>query len=182
MTLLVLYGPPAAGKLTVAKHIAAKTGFKIFHNHVSIDVAREFFERGTQSFSNVIYGMRKLFFEELARANINFIFTVVYAYPVDNEDMRWMIRVIETYGGEVKFVQLIANKEQLRERIDAPSRKSYRKIISPELLESILNQYDLDTPYSERESLRIDTFAQSPEASAEQIIQHFKLPRLNGVE
>jgi predicted kinase len=175
MTLLVLYGPPAAGKLTVAKLIAEKAGFKLFHNHVSIDVANRFFERGTEGYINITYGIRRLIFEETAKANLNLIFTFVYAYPHDDEDMRWMIEAIEKHGGEVKFVQLVCPQETLLVRISEPSRHTYRKIVSPEVLLSFLNRADLDTPYGGRESLRIDTSTQSPEVTAEQIIQHFKL-------
>jgi predicted kinase len=182
MLLLILYGPPAAGKLTVAKHIAEKTGCKVFHNHVSIDVATQFFEWGTPSYKAITYGMRKLILEEAAKANLNLIFTVVYAYPVDNDDMRWMTKLIEEHGGEVKFVQLIASKEILHERIDAPSRQSYGKITDKELLESIFNKWDVFTPYPEREHLRFDTSAQSAEEIAEEIIRRLELTRLNSVE
>ena len=34
MKLVFIYGPPAVGKLTVAKELAALTGFKVFHNQV----------------------------------------------------------------------------------------------------------------------------------------------------
>ena len=178
MTLLVLYGSPAVGKLTIAKHIAAHTGFKIFHNHVSIDVATQFFAWGTPSYKAITYGMRKLILEEAAKANLNLIFTVVYAYPVDNEDMGWMTRTIEEHGGEVKFVQLVASKEQLLERIDAPSRKSYGKITDGALLQSILTQYDVFTPYPEREGLRFDTSTKEAEDIAEEIIARLELTRL----
>jgi predicted kinase len=175
MLLLVLYGPPAAGKLTVATHLAEKTEFKLFHNHVSIDVAKQFFERGSRGFNAITHGMRKLVFEEAAKANLNLIFTVVYAHPIDNEDMRWMTRTIETWGGKVKFVQLVAGKEQLRERIDAPSRKPYGKIVDRELLEHILEKWDVFTPYPDCEHPSFDTSLQSPDETAEQIIQHFNL-------
>jgi shikimate kinase len=178
MTLLILYGPPAAGKLTVAKHISEKTDFKLFHNHVSIDVAERFFERGTPGFGAITRGIRKLIFEEAAKANLNLIFTVVYAYPMDNEDMRWMTRAIKTWGGEVKFVQLSASKETLLGRIDAPSRKSYGKITDRVLLESILEKWDVYTPYPEHEHLHFDTSAQTPEEVAEAIIQGLELTRL----
>jgi shikimate kinase len=175
MTLLVLYGPPAAGKLTVAKQLAEKTGFKLFHNHVSIDVAEKFFERGSRGFNAITQGIRKLIFEEAAKANLSLIFTVVYAYPIDNEDMRWMTRTIETWGGEVRFVQLTAGRETLLNRVDASSRKQYGKIADKELLESILSKWDVYTPYPEREHLHFDTSVQSPEVVAEAIIQGLKI-------
>jgi predicted kinase len=178
MTLLVLYGPPAAGKLTVARLIAEKTGFKLFHNHISIDVAERFFERGTRGFGAITQGIRKLVFEEAAKAKLNLIFTVVYAYPIDNDDMRWMIRTVESWGGEIKFVQLLASKETLRERIDAPSRKQYGKIADRELLESILSKWDVFTPYPEGEHLHFDTSTQSAEELAEAIMRRLELTTL----
>jgi predicted kinase len=33
-TLCLVYGPPAVGKLTVAKEIAARIGYRLVHNHV----------------------------------------------------------------------------------------------------------------------------------------------------
>jgi shikimate kinase len=37
MPIVFIYGPPAAGKLTVAKELSAVTGYKLFDNHVTID-------------------------------------------------------------------------------------------------------------------------------------------------
>ncbi len=39
MKLILIYGPEASGKLTVAGELAAITGNRVFHNHVSIEVA-----------------------------------------------------------------------------------------------------------------------------------------------
>ncbi len=87
MKLLVMYGPPAAGKLTVGKLLSQQTGMKLFHNHVSIDVAKQFFEWGTPGFEAIVYNLRKTIFEEAAKANLDLIFTVVYSYPHDNPEM-----------------------------------------------------------------------------------------------
>ena len=44
MKLIFIYGLPAAGKLTIAKELAAATAFKLFHNHASIGVVELIFE------------------------------------------------------------------------------------------------------------------------------------------
>lgn len=47
MTLVILYGPPAVGKLTVGIELAKLTGYKLFHNHLTTDTVRSLFPRGT---------------------------------------------------------------------------------------------------------------------------------------
>ena len=39
MKLVVLFGPPAVGKLTVAREVAARMGWRLFHNYLAVDVA-----------------------------------------------------------------------------------------------------------------------------------------------
>ncbi|MFY9484436.1 MAG: hypothetical protein WAP74_02320 [Patescibacteria group bacterium] len=43
MKLIFMYGPPAAGKLTVAKKLAKLTGYKIFHNQLTVDLITSIF-------------------------------------------------------------------------------------------------------------------------------------------
>jgi len=37
MKLVFIYGPPASGKLTVARELATLTGYRLFHNHLIVD-------------------------------------------------------------------------------------------------------------------------------------------------
>jgi len=37
MRLLFIYGPPASGKLTIARLITERTGLPLFHNHLIVD-------------------------------------------------------------------------------------------------------------------------------------------------
>jgi hypothetical protein len=50
MKLILLYGPLAAGKLTIAKEIARLTGFKVFHSHLSVNLVEAIFSRGTHAY------------------------------------------------------------------------------------------------------------------------------------
>jgi hypothetical protein len=38
MRLVFIYGLPATGKLTVARELAAMTVFRLFHNHLAVDL------------------------------------------------------------------------------------------------------------------------------------------------
>ena len=48
MKLIIIHGAPAAGKLTIANELGRLTGFKVFHNHLSIDCVKPVFDFGTE--------------------------------------------------------------------------------------------------------------------------------------
>ncbi len=50
MKLIFLHGMPGVGKLTVATELAKLTGFKLFHNHLTVDLVTSLFEFGSQPF------------------------------------------------------------------------------------------------------------------------------------
>src|SRR5476651_1724683 len=50
MKLVFLHGPPAAGKLTVARELAALTGLRLFHNHLTVNLALAVYDFGTLGF------------------------------------------------------------------------------------------------------------------------------------
>ena len=76
MNLVFIYGPPGVGKLTVAQELARETGYKVFHNHVSIDCAEAVFDFGTKPFGSVIGKIRLAVFEEAAREGVSLVFTL----------------------------------------------------------------------------------------------------------
>ena len=43
-TLVIIIGPHAVGKMTVGQELEKITGLKLFHNHMSIELARKLFE------------------------------------------------------------------------------------------------------------------------------------------
>lgn len=166
MTFVLLYGPPAVGKLTVATELAKLTGFKLFHNHLSIDLVEAVFPRGTPSFGRVGRAIRQLVFEEAAREDINLIFTYVYAHPRDMPSMAWMLEAVEQHGAATQLVQLTCNPEKLNEQVGVASRRLKGKIIDVELLGQLLETYDLFTPYPAKPSLQLDTTNASPHETA----------------
>ena len=53
MKLVVLFGPPAVGKMTVGRELERFTGLRLFHNHMTIDLALRFFDWGTPAFEKL---------------------------------------------------------------------------------------------------------------------------------
>ena len=85
MKLIVLYGPPAVGKLTIAKELSRRTGYKIFHNHLTIDLVESIFTWGTKDFNNLVSKYRLELIEAAAARNVNLVFTIVYAGISDDQ-------------------------------------------------------------------------------------------------
>ncbi len=46
----MVFGPPAVGKMTVGRAVAARSDFRLFHNHAVIEPLLEVFDYGTPPF------------------------------------------------------------------------------------------------------------------------------------
>jgi hypothetical protein len=144
MRLLVLYGPPAAGKLTVGKEVARLTGFKLFPNHLTFDLYEAVFEPGTDPFRTLVEETRLRVFEEACKQQIpGVIFTLMYVRGRDERFIGKMVEVVEKYGGEVLFVQIFCQDEELKKRVVTEERKKSCKMSSVRVLQMHLERYDL---------------------------------------
>jgi len=145
-TLVYIYGPPAVGKLTVATELEEQTGFRLFHNHLSIDAVKAVFEFKSPPFKEVIHRLRLDVFETAARHKIDLIFTNNSVWDVPDgrylfaefaEEARLRVRAA---GGEVLFVQLVAPLEVLEQRVVATSRHELGKIVRPARVRELVAQ------------------------------------------
>ena len=179
MKLILLYGPPAVGKLTIAKEIARLTGFKLFHAHLTSDLVEAIFPRGAPSFRKLAWDLRYAVFAEAARANIDgLIFTMVYGRDREQFIARCM-EVVEPFGGEVCFVHVHCQAETLRQRVVREDRKQYGKITSVELLNETLSNREPQALFEAGtlwDSLSLNTDVLRPVEAAQQVIAHYRLP------
>lgn len=60
--LVILFGPPAVGKMTVGYELERLTGLRLFHNHMTIDLVLGFFEFGTPPFQRLVSEFRTRIF------------------------------------------------------------------------------------------------------------------------
>lgn len=58
MTVVFLYGPPAAGKLTIATELERRVGFRLFHNHLTVGLGTLLFDFGDERFVRLVDRLR----------------------------------------------------------------------------------------------------------------------------
>src|SRR5919107_661989 len=122
---------PGVGKLTVARELAELTGFRVFHNHLAVDLVASVFEFGSAPFVEL---REKVWLEVFSRAAADSLDGLIFTFAFDRSVRRGFIEntreVIESAGGEVLFVELRCSDEELERRIEHPSRRSFGKLSS----------------------------------------------------
>ena len=174
MKLVFIYGAPGTGKLTVAREVSRLTGLRLFHNHLTVDLAASLFEHGSPEYFDYVRHLRLEAFEHAAKANLDLIFTFWYS-NISGPSVERYRDVIESAGGEVKFVRLHCRPEILEQRVSSVSRQNW-KISSVQELRDAFAQYP--TSFVDAipgTQLEIDNSDLEPDKVAEQIVTHFGL-------
>jgi tRNA uridine 5-carbamoylmethylation protein Kti12 len=142
MKLIFIYGPPAVGKLTVAKELSRKTGYKIFHNHHTLDLAESIFTWGSEEFWKLVRKLRLDVIEAIAESEKGgVIFTFVYnGSHEEKKFIDHLESVVKKQNGVVYYVNLVAQKNVLKSRVKNSSRRKFSKISSVATLEKALKK------------------------------------------
>lgn len=175
MKLVFIYGPPATGKLTVAKELSKITGYRIFHNHLTVDLVSSILNFGEKEFFEINQRLRIEMIGLAAKNNRNLIFTYCYAFKLDDKFVKNVIKEIKKYGGKVLFVQLYSHPKELEKRVASESRKGFKKIQTKKGLKECLGKWDLFTAIPFVENLNIDNTKISAKKVAKIIKEKYKL-------
>lgn len=170
MDLVILYGPPGVGKLTVAGALAARTGYKVFHNHLTTDLVTSLFPFGSPHMVRLTMKYRVELLAEAAQAGLDgVIHTFVYAEGMDDHFMQALIDAVEPHGGRVTLVLLTCDPAVLLERVAHEARARHGKLRDQETLQRLLTRERLMTPFPGRPGLVIDNTNRSAEEVATEI-------------
>jgi shikimate kinase len=176
MNLVFIYGPPAAGKLTIGSELAAITGYRLFHNHLTHDLAKDIYPARDSLRFDLVDKLRLMVFNYAAEQNTDLITTFVYDH--DKQDKQFIdnvVKLVRGRGGNVFFVQLTAEKDTLLERVSNQSRTQFSKLTDQKILQDLIEKRDINSSVEYGDVLKIDTSIQSAKASAKQIKEHFDL-------
>jgi hypothetical protein len=177
MKLIVIHGPPGAGKLTVADALSLRTYFKVFHNHLTIDCTEPVFDFGTEGFWRLNVKLRCEVVAEAARQDIDVVHTFVYAKGPDDGYFHDLIAAAEDNGGEVHLVLLHCSDDERKRRIVDESRVRMRKLTDADSVDTQLRN-DLVSPLPGRETLIIDNTDLTADQAVDLIIKKFGLKKI----
>lgn len=189
MNLVILFGPPAVGKMTVGFELERLTGLRLFHNHMTIDLVLHFFDFQAPNFWRLVDEFRTRIFEEVAASKLpGLIFTYVWALedPLDKAFIDQVCSIFRSHGADVAFVELVAtlderirrNESEFRLSQKAPKRnleQSRRNLLTTEQKHKINTENDFFYP---EDHLRIDNTKLAPEVVAREIANRFNLPQI----
>jgi hypothetical protein len=122
--LLLIIGPPAVGKMTVGRALCAQTGFRLFHNHHTIEPLLEIFGFGTPPFVVLNGEFRRRVIEEAAASGTRLVFTFVWNVedPEDADEVRRLVAPYAERGLRISVVELYADLATRLERNVGESR------------------------------------------------------------
>ncbi|AAZ38020.1 AAA family ATPase [Pseudomonas savastanoi pv. phaseolicola] len=139
--LVLLYGPPAVGKLTVSKELTQHLSAILFHNHLIFDVVANLLppDCSFEDCKRFTCRLRLSAMELLLECDDRVVVTTFCYRGIDDD---WYIDALKVlcqkYQTIPYFVQLTAANEHLLDRAENEDRRAFRKVNSRTCLEDIL--------------------------------------------
>lgn len=182
-SLVLLFGPPAVGKMTVGQALERITGFRLFHVHQVIDLVTQYFPFSTSHespYHRLVVSYRRQFFEEAAGQGLSVVSTEAWRFPPVDEEIRGYMQPFLERDGRVYFVELTASLETRLVRNVTENRRRHKRVDWS--TEEYLRRDAEMRPYHRSDNvplqlpyLHIQTDELSAEATAQRICEYFGL-------
>lgn len=183
--LIVVCGPQAVGKMTVAESLRDKLKYNMMMNHDSIEVSDRIFGFATPAQKEFNATFRKTAFELAVKHNVDLLFTYVCAFemPQEKEYLESLAKQFEDAGGNFYFVELSADLEKRLERNITPhrmERKASKRDVewSRANLLKDMERHKLNSDSDEvwfQNHMKIDNTNLTPDEVADLVIDYFGL-------
>ncbi len=181
--LIVVCGPQAVGKMTVAESLRDKLKYNMMMNHDSIEMSDKIFGFATPAQREFNAVFREKAFELAVKHNVDLIFTYVCAFELaqEKEYLAGLEELFKTAGGNFYFVELSADIETRLARNETPHRME-RKASKRDVEWSRANlladteKHRLNSSAGEtwfENHMKIDNTKLSPDEVADLVIEQF---------
>lgn len=182
---VVILGPQAVGKMTVGQELSKITGYKLFHNHMTIELVRLIFDYDKEVYTKMNKLLRDEILTEFSKSNEKGII-LTYCFDFNQEEhekeriYNWMKLFEDSYVVELETTleeRLRRNETENRLKHKASKRNS--EWTKKDILKS-LEKHKLNSDKGQGEKLfknylRIDNTNLSAEDAAKIIKEKFKL-------
>ena len=183
--LIVVCGPHAVGKMTVAESLRDKLRYNMMMNHDSIELSDRIFGFATPAQKELNECIREKAFELAVKHHVDLIFTYVCAFdePEEKAYLTQLKNLFEYSGGRFFLVELFADIETRIARNETPhrlERKPSKRDVSwsrRDLLDGTA-KYRLNSNEDEiwfENHLKIDNTSLEPDQVADMVISKFHL-------
>ncbi len=170
MKLLFIYGRPAVGKLTVAREVARRTGGRLFHNHLTVNLALSVYDFGTPGFIELREGIWTAVFRRALADKLQLlIFTFNPENTVSQGFIDGLFAQMKAGGAEVIAVELTADEALIEARLGSEGRRKDGKMMDAAMYRDLRAKGVFGTPVIPAPRLRLDTGILSPVESAGEI-------------
>ena len=183
--LVILLGPHAVGKMTVGQELSKLTGLRLFHNHMSIELARKLFDHSEKEWGILNGTIRQTVFELFAKGDFpGLIFTYMCAFDLQSEleYLQGIIDLFKANGADCFVVELCADFD-----VRLIRNKSENRLLHKESKRNLewseaemrrtsekyrLNSYDGEKlPFENY--MKLDNTDLPPEEAARKIMEYF---------
>jgi hypothetical protein len=188
MNYVLLIGPPAVGKATVAREVARLTGYRLVLNTLTSEMLLEVFSRPERPFGHLHVEFQQRILQEAARADMDVVSTLAWAFDqeIDWKVSRARFDVVRESGGRTFIAELEAPFEIRAQRNHLPDRRARKPnqaaTLTDEVMRELELRYRLQSEPGELAEfgayVRIDTTVLAPAESAARIVETFGLPRI----
>lgn len=186
MKFIFIFGPPAVGKMTVGHELEKITQYKLFHNHMTIDMVKNFFELENPSFGKLVHSLRMTFFRGISESDLpGVIFTgaIDFEDPESLEFVEDVEKIFSKASGEVCYVELCTDLSTRLERNKSPHRLEHKpskrdiKVSEERLLsfESTCRFNSCEGEFIKQNYLKLDNTDLSASEVAEKVKTYFEL-------
>jgi hypothetical protein len=136
--VIILYGLPGVGKLSVANELARTRGYRVFHNHLVFNAVEALFVFGSVAFVEL---RERLWLELLCRAVQervgSIVFTIARDRSVEASFLCRLVQALSGLGADVHCIELTCSDTELERRVVSADRASFGKVHTVERLREL---------------------------------------------
>jgi predicted kinase len=170
LQVVFIFGPAASGKLTIAREVAKMTGFRLFPDHLAVNLVNGIFDVGTSAFVRIREWAWIEVLREAVHANRSLVFTFEPQETIRGSFISHACVIIERLGGQIVFVELTCPEAVIEARIENEDRRALGKLASLSEYRRLRDRGAFEFRTMPTPKLKIDTSQCSAEEAANRIV------------